>query len=406
MRPRKVGLIVAIAAVSALVPAASAMAAPTIDLAGSPGATSTLRPGAVYAATNEATGNRIQTFIRDNDGTLVPGEAVPTGGAGSGGFEGSANGVVLASRGGEASPNNLTGGTKFLLATNTGGNSVSVLRERPDGLELVEVESERISHPISVTVQAGVVYVLNGGTTNCIGGAPTITGFTLDADGQLTPIPGSTRPVSGGANSGCAQVSFDPSGETLVVTEKQQDVISTYSVDSDGIATGPITNQSSGLGPFGFTFTQTGRLLTSENFGGAPGQGAAASYRIEKDSTLTPVSGSVKNNRSDTCWIVLTDNGKYAYVTNAMTNDISSYRVEPDGSMTLLESVAGPADELPGPPAVPADLSLSGDSHYLYAHNVRDGDLFAFEVNPDGTLTPIQTLARALPPGAIGIASK
>ena len=42
--------------------------------------------------------------------------------------------------------------------------------------------------------------------------------------------------------------------------------------------------------------------------------------------------------------------------------------------MTLLESIAGPADELPAPFAIPADLTLSRDSRFLYARTVRDGD--------------------------------
>lgn len=361
-------------------------------------------PGALYAATNEVTGNRIQIFSRGADGQLVAGEAVPTGGLGSGGFEGSGNGVVLADRGGESPPTNLTGGDRFLFATNTGSGSVSVFRTTKDSLELVETEPTG-AHPISVTVSQGIVYVLNGGTTNCIDGAPSITGFTLGADGTLTPIPDSTRPVSGGANSGCSQVSFNPKGDVLVVTEKMQDVISTYLVGKDGLTTGPITNQTSGNGPFGFTFTQTGKLLTSENFAGAAGQGAAASYQIGRDGVLIPVSGTVRNNRSDTCWIVLSDNQRYAYATNAMSNDISSYRVDPDGSMTLLQSIAGPADQAPAPFAIPADLTFSRDSQYLYARNVRDGDIFGFSVGPDGTLTLIQTLANALPPGAIGVAA-
>lgn len=401
MRPRPIGLAVALVA-------ASACASPALALAESPTAgPSDPRPSAaLYAATNEATGNRIQTFSRANDGKLTPGASVPTGGNGSGGFEGSANGLILASRGGESSPNNLTGSDKYLLATNTGSSSVSVFDTTGAGLQLLDVESAGLDHPLSVTIHAGVVYVLNGGRSNCLGGTPTITGFTLESDGQLTPIPGSTRPVSGGPNSGCSQVSFNPSGDTLVVTEKQQNVIDTYRVDNDGMASGPIVNQTGSLGPFGFTFTQTGRLLTADNFGGAQGQGAASSYQIEKDSTLTPVTTNVRNNRSDTCWIVLTDNGKYAYVTNAMSNDISSYRVKPDGSMTLLQTVAGRADDVPAPPAVPSDLSLSGDSKYLYAHNTRDGDVFAFEVQSDGTLVEIQELQRALPPGAIGVAAK
>jgi hypothetical protein len=37
-----------------------------------------------------------------------------------------------------------------------------------------------------------------------------------------------------------------------------------------------------------------------------------------------------------------------------MSNDVSSYRVDPDGTMTLLQSIAGPADQLPAPFATPA----------------------------------------------------
>lgn len=44
-------------------------------------------------------------------------------------------------------------------------------------------------------------------------------------------------------------------------------------------------------------------------------QGGAASYDVNRDGTLAPVSGTVRNGRSGTCWIVLTDNQRYAYTT-------------------------------------------------------------------------------------------
>jgi len=161
-----------------------------------------------------------------------------------------------------------------------------------------------------------------------------------------------------------------------------------------------------GSGPFGFTFTQTGRLLTSENFGGAALQGGAASYDVNhKDGTLTPVSGTVRNGRSDTCWIVLTDNQRYAYATNAMSNDISSYRADSRGNLTLLQSVAAPADELPAPFVIPADLTLSRNSQFLYVRNVQDGDLRAFSIGSDGFLTLVQAIPAALPNGEVGVAS-
>lgn len=42
-----------------------------------------------------------------------------------------------------------------------------------------------------------------------LGAQPNVSGFTFDDNGQLTPIPGSTRPLSGIPNSGCTQVAFD-----------------------------------------------------------------------------------------------------------------------------------------------------------------------------------------------------
>lgn len=385
---------------------ALAFTATSAASAQSPPARSAGPGGNVYAATNGLDGNDIRTFRRAPDGRLTLVGDTSTGGTGSGTFEGSGNSVVLGGFAGEAAPTNLTGEERFLFATNSGSDSVSVLRVSGDELELVETESTG-DHPISVTVSRGLVYVLNADGSNCMGEstAPTIQGFRLSAQGQLTPIPGSTRPVLGGSTSGCTQVTFNPSGDVLVVTEKTADVIATYRVGPDGLAAGPIRNDSTGSGPFGFTFTQTGRLLTSENFGGAALQGGAAAYDVNRDATLTPVGPTVRNGRSDTCWIVLTDNQRFAYTTNAMSNDISSYRADPQGNLTLLQSVAAQADELPAPFVIPADLTLSRDSRFLYVRNVQDGDLRAFSIGSDGSLVLVQELPMALPSGAVGVAA-
>jgi hypothetical protein len=167
-------------------------------------------PGAVYAMTNDAANNAIVVLNRSADGTLTPRGSFPTGGQGSGTFENSANSLIV----GEQSPNNLGGSLHYLFATNAGSDSVSVLRINPaDGtLTIVDVEPSGGDHPISVTARRNLLYVLNGGASNCTGGAPNISGFRIGPKGDLTPIPGSMRPVSGGAMSGCAQVSFNPAG--------------------------------------------------------------------------------------------------------------------------------------------------------------------------------------------------
>ena len=159
--------------------------------------------------TNDASANQVMVLNRAADGILSPARSFATGGRGSGTFENSANGLILA----EQSPNNLTGSFNYLFATNAGSNSISVFDVRPDGsLVLLDVEPSDGDHPISVTARRNLLYVMNGGTSNCSGGAPSISGFSIGAGGNLTLIPGSSRPISGGANSGCAQVSFNPAG--------------------------------------------------------------------------------------------------------------------------------------------------------------------------------------------------
>lgn len=126
---------------------------------------------------------------------------------------------------------------------------------RGDRLERVEIEPSNGTNPTSLTLHHDVLYVLNGGGPGCTGGQPNITGFRVSSAGHLSPIADSTRPVSGGLTSGCAHVLFDRSGTVLSVTQRQSDVIDTFRVGENNRPSGPIVNQTTGVGPFGATIT-------------------------------------------------------------------------------------------------------------------------------------------------------
>ena len=235
-----------------------------------------------------------------------------------------------------------------------------------------------------------------GGVDQCRGSRSS------SADRNLTPIPGSSRPVSAGNGSGCTQVSFDKTGKVLIVDEQQADIISTYTRNADGTVTGPTPQQSTGNGPFGFTFTQRNQLITTENFGAAPGQGGAASYEIdEQTGALTAASPTVRNGQSDTCWVVITDDNKLAF-TSSFGGDgaISSYRVEPDGNLKLLRSQAATTG------GGSSDLTLSNDSRFLYAKNSLRGSVTAYRVEDAGDLVEIDEVQDGWLIGSIGLAGK
>ena len=177
-----------------------------------------------------------------------------------------------------------------LFAVNPGSDSISSFRVSGHGLELIDTDPSGGDQPISLTVHDGLLYVLNAG------GAGDITGHRISRHGDLSPLVGSTRPLSG-AGAGPAQVSFDPSGETLVVTEKNTNLIDTYEVDGDtGLASGPSPQASAGATPFGFAFDGRGHLIVSEAFGGAPDQSAVSSYAVD-DGLIDAISPSVGDDR-------------------------------------------------------------------------------------------------------------
>jgi len=365
--------------------------------------------GGVFAASNQPSGNKIVAFRRGADGSLTQAGTYPTGGSGDGMPDNSANSVIL----GEESPtNHLSHEHRFLFAANLGSNSISVFRyQAPAGLQLLGTESRGISHPTSLALRGNVLYVLNAQRFNCDPGTgANITGFRLGEDGSLTPIPGSTRPLSGTTPSGCAQVAFNPRGDVLTVTEVEANVIDTYTIDRDGVAHGPIVNTNlPSNGPFGTTYTNHGVLLATQNFQAGPGLGGLASYSVGSSGTLTRTSPTVINGQTDTCWVVNTENGKYAYVTSAFSNFVSSYRVGADGSLALLNPTAGMVGPVPTPAGGGLDETLSGNGRYLYARNVFEGSISGFRVEDDGSLTKLGDVSDPanLPSGsALGIAGR
>lgn len=378
-----------------------------------------LRQGSVFLQSNDAAVNEVVAFSRNAKGALREVGRYPTGGSGTGSFEDSAQGIVLGTEQGEASPTAVIDDAQLLFVVNAGTASITVFRIYADHLERLSVTPTGGSRPVSLTVSNGVLYVLNSGEVdrrlllgdggaleNCAhGGEPSITGFRVTGAGALTPIPDSTQDLSGGAGeSGCAQVAFAPDGETLVVSERIAEVEDgktgawvTFPVNPDGTLGEKSVTAPTGSGPFGFTFTREGTLLSTEQNGGYtnPGGGGAAAYGVE-DGQLTPVGGSVANYQTDTCWIVLTQDQRFAFATSPFEGGgISAYSVSTDGQLTLAHPSATSPDGIDVTDNMIADgvtdLALSQDGRYLYQLNSFTGQLHSFQVESDGRLTLLGT---------------
>jgi 6-phosphogluconolactonase (cycloisomerase 2 family) len=317
--------------------------------------------GAVYVQTN-APHNEVIAFARGGDGSLSEIGRTATGGAGDDTAHLTSQGAVTPTK-----------DRRHLLVTNAASNDVSVFAISEQGLELTKMAPAGAA-PKSVTEHDGLVFVLATGDA-------AINGFRL-VDGDLVPT--GSWPLSG---DDAAQVGFSHDGRAIVVTERFSDKISTWPVSADGTLGERRTIASLGATPYGFAISKDGVLVVTEAFGAQKGAAAASSYRVDGDM-LTPGTASMGNGRSEICWAVITDDGRYAFTTNFADGAVSRYAIGMDGSLTLEDATAGITED--GRPGL-RDEDLSDDGRFLYAIDTDQGQIVGWSVDPDGVLAPIGT---------------
>lgn len=342
--------------------------------------------GAVYTMTNAAQGNAVLVFSRGRTGKLTAAGEFATDGLGSGTGLGNQGAVIL-------DPAN-----RWLFVVNPGSNDISVFAVGENGLSLVDRVPSNGYQPVSLTYSHNLLYVLNAGGN--AGDSDNITGFTVAPDGTLTAIPGSTRPLSA-ASTGPAQIQLNSDGDVLVVTEKATNLIDTYTVDSAGLPSGPNPQVSVGATPFGFAFGKRDQLFVSEAAGGATGQSSVSSYALAKDGILSVISAAIGTTETAACWVVVSNDGRFAYTTNAGSGSVSGYRVAFDGAIRLLDRNGRTG--FTGKGSAPIDMALSNDGNNLYTLNSGNATISAFRVKRKGGLERLRTL-KDLPATANGLA--
>ncbi len=338
------------------------------------------RSGQVFTSTNGAAGNELLVYASGAGGTLTLQTRLATQGVGTGTGLGNQGAVTLSRSG------------RFLFVVNAASNTVSTFRIRRNGITLESSVDSGGLRPISVTEYDGIVYVLNAN------GAGNVAGFR-NRGGTLTPLAGSVRGLSASGGTGAAQVGFSTDGDTLVVTEKATNKLTSYRVGEDGSLGATVVTASAGMTPFGFAFDARGHLLVSEAFGGGAGASAVSSYGFAGASAQPLlISASVGTTQTAACWVVTTPNGRYAYTTNTGSGNISSYAIRKSGQVTLMQGVATASG--PGP----IDAAISGAGRSLFVLNSGGRSLSSIAIARDGSLgTAVVT--SGLPAGANGLAA-
>jgi 6-phosphogluconolactonase (cycloisomerase 2 family) len=369
--------------------------------------------------------NAVLAFSRSADGALTPIGTFRTHGTGQlnlpkvVGPDDSSQEVV-------ATPDG-----RFLYAVNQGSNTIAAFRIDRDGsLDFIDTFASGGTQPDSIGIANGKLYVSNRGDASATSPgtvAPNITGFTIDEDGALAPIPNSTVTFPVGTSP--SQNLIAPNGKFLFSdifgtgTAPQTNTLAPFQIKGDGTLAlapgGNVAGQAAG------TTTAAPALLGAAAnpnlpivYAGLTGLAEVAVFTYDKTGRLSFVGATPPNNQggSAVCWADVSPDGKFLYTGDTGSNSVGVYSLaDPLHPVLIQELFLGGPQTPPGSPSgtprqtAVFQVAVDPTGRFVYAINqntsanglFQEGNqLHILSVGRDGRLSEAKGPV-ILPPGSV-----
>lgn len=315
---------------------------------------------------------------------------------------------------------------RLLFAVNQGSNSIAVFRIRENGsLRRVGTYDSGGTQPVSLGLSGDHLYVANRGDalqnqTATI--APNYTAFNVGEHGALSPIPGSTVTLPIGLSPAQTLISHDGRflfGDNFAIpgtTPPLGQTIDPFRIAPDGsFVQAPGGPVSAAVNPnvlLGLALHPTQQII----YGGLTGANGIAVFTYDSQGSVQFVT-SVPDQGAGPCWITVSADGKYLYVSNTGTDSIGVFSLaDPRHPVQVQEfKLAGPFANpgATGGEVASFEIALDPSGKSLYAvtqdtaatRDFQQGNaLHALSVAADGTLsesnTPVTFSAADVPAAA------
>ena len=286
---------------------------------------------------------------------------------------------------------------KYLYAANSGSNNISEYTiSSTGGLTEVTPRTNAGTSPTLLAIDSAgsFLYAVNSGSFD-------ISVFSIDSStGQLAPVAqtsGPTTPIGLQAMN----LALSPSGNFLYVTGEagapggiSAGVIEGFAVSQGIIGPLPVPNSPflTGNNPLGLAIDSTGSHLYTAN----KQDNSISTFTINSDGSLAAVGSAIGESFAGPVALLIDKSGKYLYVANQGSSNVAAYNIGSDGSLTLLSGSPFSTGSQPG--------VLASDSSGNYLFVGYSSAIQSFALNSgSGSLTSIATYTISATPTSIVI---
>ena len=270
---------------------------------------------------------------------------------------------------------------KFLLVSNLSSSNISVFTVNNTTAALTAVTGSPF-----VAGASAVRLVMHpmGKFVYALSSTPAqILAFSFDSTtGALAPLTGFPHSLNTSGESGLA---LSPNGLFLFTSNPSTDLITSFSIGTDGSLTQLATISPSKGSPSFLTFDSTGTFLFAVNEGGSLGGPSVSTFSVSGTGALTEVTGSPTSVGTAPVSAVFSQG--FLYVLNQTSGTISAF---------ALTSSNGQLTELTGSPITvgtrPVSITTAVLGRFLVATTTGSsgsGTIAVFSIGTTGTLTPV-----------------
>ena len=279
----------------------------------------------------------------------------------------------------------VVGPNEFNQSTDSIRKSVTILENNTITVELRSRPGSFIT--VSIVRDNGYVY-----TNNNDQGPNTISAFSVDANGALTPIAGSPFATGGSGIGGgffaANRVTIGTAGKFLFAANEQTNNVSVFSIDP---ATGALTLVLGSPFPTGGASGSGISLgVTPDNqflFASSSGSNTITVFSVATNGTLTPISGSPFAAGGVPDGIKVSPDGRFLAVALISNDAVAIFSIASNGALTAVPGSPFPAAALGSVAGV--DINCAGSLLFGGEANLTGTNIDVFSMGSNGALTPI-----------------